>query len=80
MDACVYFGKDIGKIVRKCVKRWLFLTPNFRTHRNIANLTKKNTQTGVFDFWQGHLCNSRADFIHEILLFGKEVKNFVKNL
>lgn len=27
--------------------------------------------------WQGHLCNSRADFIHELLQFGKEVKMFL---
>ena len=41
---------------------------------------QKNTQTGVFDFWQGHLCDSRADFIHELLRFGKEVNVFLKHL
>ena len=26
------------------------------------------------------LCNSRADFIHELLLFGKDVKVFLETL
>ena len=41
---------------------------------------KKNTQTGVFDSWQGHLCNSRIDFMRELLLFGKDIKVFLMYL
>ena len=28
-------------------------------------------------FLQGHLCNSRTRFIHDLLWFGKEVKVFL---
>ena len=42
-------------------------------------LTKiKNTQTGVLDFWQDILCNSRTEFIHDLLQFGKEIKSFLE--
>ena len=27
--------------------------------------------------WQNHLCNSRANLIHKILLFGKDVKKYL---
>ena len=30
-----------------------------------------------YSLWQGHLCNIRVDFIHEILLFGKNIKVFI---
>jgi len=39
---------------------------------------KNTTQGGVFDFWQGHLCNSRTNTIQDLLLFGKDVKVFLK--
>ena len=32
---------------------------------------------GIFDFWQGHLCNSRTDEIKDLLQFGKEIKLFL---
>ena len=38
---------------------------------------QKNTQTGVFDFWQDILCDYRADEIKEILFFGREIKLFL---
>ena len=65
------------KKVRKSAKRHVFSTPNLRTCESIGNPIKKNTQTDVFDFWQGHLSNSRDDFIRELLLFGKNVKHFL---
>ena len=38
---------------------------------------KNATQGGIFDFWQGHLCNSRTNEIHDLLCFGKDVKAFL---
>ena len=37
----------------------------------------QNHPKGGFDFWQGHLCNSRTNEIKELLQFGKEVKAFL---
>ena len=34
----------------------------------------------VFDFLQGQLCNSRTDFIHNLLQFGKEIKTFGRDV
>ena len=31
-----------------------------------------------FELWRDILCNSRTDFLHELLLFGKDVKIFLK--
>jgi len=43
--------------------------------------TKKNrAQNPICLFWQGHLCNSRTDFIHELLLFGKDIKTFLNKV
>ena len=41
---------------------------------------KKTAKLRFYLFWQGHLCNSRADLIHEILLFGKDIKVFLQIL
>jgi hypothetical protein len=40
----------------------------------------KTTRLGGLNFWQGHLCNSRADFLYELLKFGKEIKTFLQIL
>ena len=32
----------------------------------------------VFLFWQGQLCNSRVDFMRNLLQFGREIKIFLK--
>ena len=45
-----------------------------------AKEIKNATLGGIFDFWQGHLCNSRTDEIHNLLQFGKEIKLFLQNL
>jgi len=37
----------------------------------------KPTQKVGLNFWQPHLCNSRTDFLHDLLLFGKEIKVFL---
>ena len=65
-----------SKKVRKLAKWCVFSVPNLRTAESIANLIKKTDLCGRFDFWQGHLCNSRADFIRDVLQFGKEIKIF----
>lgn len=52
-----------------------FTIPNLRTRASIRKQTKKPQKCG-FDFWQGHLCNSRTNDIRELLLFGKDVKEF----
>lgn len=46
----------------------------------VLQIQSKKTQTGVFDFWQAHLCNSRADEMLELLLFGKEIKVFLDKI
>lgn len=33
----------------------------------------------VYYFWQGVSCNSQVDFIHDLLLFGKDVKKYFQN-
>ena len=40
----------------------------------------KTTRLGGLNFWQGHLCNSRTDFLYELLLFGKDIKVFIKHI
>jgi len=40
----------------------------------------KTDQTVGLNFWQGHLCNSRDDFMRDLLQFGKDIKVFLKNL
>jgi hypothetical protein len=41
---------------------------------------KTTTETVVFLFWQGHLCNSRADAMRELLMFGKDIKVFLETI
>jgi len=60
-----------------CKTGYVFIT-QFTNSQNYWKSNQKNTQTGVFDFWQGHLCNSRTDLIHELLQFGKEIKMFLQ--
>lgn len=62
MDAYIHSGKDIGKIVRKLVKRWLFLTINLRIHRNIRKQRKIGHKTRFIYFGRA----TRA--IHELIL------------
>jgi len=46
----------------------------------VAKQKLKPTQKVGLNFWQGHLCNSRTDFIHNLLQFGKEIKTFLQIL
>ena len=39
---------------------------------------KKPTCVVGLNFWQGHLCNSRTEFMRDLLLFGKDVKVFLQ--
>ena len=41
---------------------------------------EKTAKLRFYLFWQGHLCNSRTDFLHELLLFGKDVKVFLAKI
>ena len=43
------------------------------------NSNKKTAKMRFYQSWQGHLCNSRTDEICDLLLFGKEIKAFLKN-
>ncbi len=38
---------------------------------------QKTDQKAGLNFWQGHLRNSRDDTMHDLLLFGKDVKVFL---
>ena len=61
----------------------MFLPPNLRTCENIGKQRKIGHKTRFVYFlsrcsdsasgWQGHLCNSRVDFIRDLLSFGKMV-------
>ena len=37
----------------------------------------KTTRLGGLNFWQDILCNSRTEFMRDLLLFGKEIKVFL---
>ena len=66
----------------------MFSTQNLRTHGNIGKQRKIGYKTRFVYFlsrcsdsasgWQGPLCNSRVDFLHELLKFGKDVKVFLQ--
>ena len=54
---------------------------------NVTSISRNNMADNqiplkrvVFLFWQDHLCNLRVDDIHDLLLFGKEVKVFLDEL
>ena len=75
-----HFGEFFILKVRKCVKLCLFLLPDLRTRASIGNPIKKTPKRTVIQIWQGHLCNSRAEFMRDLLLFGKEIKTFLQIL
>ena len=52
----------------------------FTNSQNDWKSNQKNTQMGVFDFWQDHLCYLRVDFIRDLLSFGKEIKVFLNKV
>lgn len=45
----------------------------------VGSAKNKNHPKGGFDFWHGVSCNSRVDFIHDLLSFGKDVKKYFQN-
>ena len=53
-----------------------FYHPIYEHMKALGN-KEKTAETRFYLFWQGHLCNSRSDFIRELLLFGKDVKFFL---
>lgn len=65
------------KKVRKCVKRWRFLIPDLRTHENIRKQIKNHQNSGLLS-WHGAPHNLQIDFIHDLLLFGKDTKAFLR--
>ncbi len=50
----------------------------FTNSQKYWKTNQKNTHSGIFNFWQGHLCNSRFDFIRDLSSFGKNVKIFLQ--
>ena len=52
----------------------------FTNSQNDWKFNQKNTQTGVFDFWQDHLCKSRVDDMHDLLQVGRGLMVFVEKL
>ena len=61
-------------------KTVLIFDSQFTNSQNTWKINKKTAKLRFYLFWQGHLCNSRVDFVHKILLFGKDVKTFLQNL
>ena len=70
----------VGEAHENCVFIWCMRTNNGTLVYPVGSaLTKiKTDHKGRFNFWQGHLCNSRIDFICELLQFGKDVKVFLE--
>lgn len=48
-------------------------------HRKAKKTNKKTAKMRFYLFWQGQLCNSRTDFIRDLLSFGKDVKFFLES-
>lgn len=51
--------------------------PDLRTYEIIAK-QMKTTYWGGLNFCQGDSCNSRVDFMRDLLLFGKDIKVFLQ--
>ena len=69
----------VGDAHENCVFIWCIRT-NVGTlaHPVGSALTKiKNDPKVVYYFWQGVSCNSRTEFVHDLLQFGKDVKVFI---
>ena len=55
-----------------------FYRPTYEPQKSKEN-KQKNAKMRFYLFWQGHLCNSRTDFIRDLLSFGKDVKFFLES-
>ena len=62
--------------IRKPAKRCLFLIPNLRTAESIEKQKKPTCVVGL-NSWQGNSRNSRVDEMHDLLMFGQNVKVFI---
>ena len=61
-------------------KTGIVFTTQLTNHRKAKKTNKKTAEMRFCLFWQGQLCNSRIDFMRNLLLFGKDVKAFLQIL
>jgi hypothetical protein len=45
-----------------------FVPTRLTNHRKAKKINKKTAKLRFYLFWQGHLCDSRVDFIRDLLL------------
>jgi hypothetical protein len=56
-------------------QKMLYFQPTNYEHSETIKKTRQNGE--FFQFWQGHLCDSRTNEICDLLQFGKEIKQFL---